>query len=74
MVTTDFDGGKILQNSKQIGSEFNEYSDHTVQYLLLENLHGDDALRNKVNFRSSAFADQRMTSNYCPEEVTAVTG
>jgi len=57
--------GKFFKqrNSKQIGSEFNEYSDHTVQYLLLENLHGDDDLRYKMNFRNSAFADQRVTSN-----------
>jgi hypothetical protein len=48
------------KNSKQIGSMFNEYSDHTVQYLLLDNLHRDNDLRYKTNFRNSAFVDQRV--------------
>ena len=64
-MVSNFNEGKIPQNSKQMGSEFNKYSDHTVQYLLLENLHGDDDLSHKVNFkfRSGAFTAQCVTSN-----------
>ena len=72
MITTIVNEWKIL-HAKQIGSEFNKDSDHTVQYLVFENLHGDGDLRRWENFRHSAFEDQCATSNYSPEEVTAVT-
>jgi hypothetical protein len=72
MITTIVNEWKIL-HAKQIGSEFEKYSDYTVQYLVFENLHGDSYLRRWENFRHSAFEDQCATNNYSTEEVTAVT-